>query len=431
MSYAEKAKSVPPVQVEKSLDYLSHYWRTEATASLRRAAASLSRVLLQYDTDQLANPWLRSWAGLADVAALCGTTHVRPSYEIPSVPVGNRQAEVEEEVVSTLPFGRLLRFAKPDVPPQPKVLVVAPMSGHFATLLRGTVRTMLSDHEVYVTDWANARDVPLSEGKFGFSEYVAYVIHWLERMGGRNHILAVCQPSVAVLAAVAIMGEDMNRSLPRSMTLMAGPIDTRIAPTAVNHLAKSKPIEWFERELIQTVPWPLQGAGRRVYPGHTQVMAFMSMNLHRHMAAQFTHVRNFLRGEWQSATAHRVFYDEYLAVMDLPAEFYLETVKHVFQTHDLPLGRLHCGEREINLDAVRHTFVFTVEGEQDDICAVGQTAAALDLCSGLKPSLKRQHLQTGVGHYGVFNGRRWAQEVYPMVREVIAATTPSGMAVAS
>jgi poly(3-hydroxybutyrate) depolymerase len=384
--------------------------------------------LQQADSAGFSNPWLRIMAGLADVAGLMGTTHTRPSYEIDRVMVGNREVEVVEEVVDTLPFGQLLHFTKPGAPPQPKVLVVAPMSGHFATLLRGTVRTLLGDHDVYITDWGNARDVPLSAGRFGFAEYVAYVIRWLEKLGGRNHVLAVCQPSVAVLAAVAIMGEDMNRALPRSMTLMAGPIDTRISPTTVNVLAQSHSIEWFERELIQVVPWPLAGHGRRVYPGHTQLTAFMSMNLQRHLGAQFTHVRNFVSGQWPSTTQHRNFYDEYLAVMDLPAEFYLETVEHVFQKHDLPLGRMHCGEREVNLDAVRHTFVFTVEGEQDDICSVGQTAAALDLCRGLRPSLKRQHLQTGVGHYGVFSGRRWTQEVYPMVREVIESTTPSGSA---
>ena len=417
---------MPRPQAEKSLDYISHFWRTEYSTPLRRASASLARMLVQADGPALPNPWLRSLAGLADVAALVGTTHTRPAYGIDRVRVGNREAEVFEVVEDTLPFGRLLHFTKPGVPGQPKLLVVAPMSGHFATLLRGTVGTLLSDHDVYITDWTNARDVPVSEGRFGFAEYVAYVIRWLERIGGRNHVLAVCQPSVAVLAAVAIMGEDMNRALPRSMTLMAGPIDTRIAPTAVNALAKSRSIEWFERELIQTVPWPLVGYGRRVYPGHTQLISFMSMNLHRHIAAQFTQVRNFINGQRPSAAAHRAFYDEYLAVMDLPAEFYLETVQHVFQKHDLPLGRLRCAEREVDLDAVRHTFLFTVEGEQDDICSVGQTAAALDLCTRLRPSLKRQHLQTGVGHYGVFSGRRWIQEVYPMVREVIEATTPTG-----
>jgi len=368
---------------------------------------------------------LRTAAGLCGVAGLVGTTHARPDYGIRSVMVGNRETEVVEEVADRRPFGNLLRFAKPDAPAQPKVLVAAPMSGHFATLLRATIRTMLGDHDVYITDWGNARDVPLSAGRFGFAEYVAYVIGWLEKMGGRNHVLAVCQPAVAVLAAVALMGEDTNHALPRSMTLMAGPVDSRISPTKVNDLAQSRTIEWFEEKLIETVPWPLAGAGRRVYPGVTQVAAFMSMNLHRHIAAQFTHVRNHIRGEWAAADAHRTFYDEYLAVMDLPAEFYLETVEQVFQKHHLPRGVMMCRGRQIDLNAIRRTFLFTVEGEQDDICAIGQTQAVLDLCTGLSQSLKRQHLQTGVGHYGVFSGRRWTQEVYPLVREVIGATTPS------
>ncbi|HKM63517.1 MAG TPA: polyhydroxyalkanoate depolymerase [Acidisphaera sp.] len=423
---AKGAKSVPVPAATPSLDYAMHFWRTEATSPLRLAATSLGNMLLQFDSDSLPNPFLRMFAGMCDVAGLAGTTHARPDYGIRSVLVGNREFAVVEEVEDRRPFGDLLHFTKPGAPVQPKVLVVAPMSGHFATLLRATVRTMLSDHDVYITDWANARNVPLAAGRFGFAEYVAYCIRWLEKMGGRNHVLAVCQPAVAVLAAVALMSEDMNPALPRSMTLMAGPIDSRISPTRVNDLAKSRTIEWFERKLIETVPWPLAGHGRRVYPGVTQVAAFMSMNLQRHIAAQFTQVRNHIRGERAAAAAHRTFYDEYLAVMDLPAEFYLETVEQVFQRHDLPRGQMMCHGRPVDLNAIRHTFLFTVEGEQDDICAIGQTQVALDLCSRLRQSMKRQHLQTGVGHYGVFSGRRWNQEVYPLVREVIDATTPSG-----
>jgi poly(3-hydroxybutyrate) depolymerase len=402
--------------------YAAHYARTELTMPARLMAASLSRMLLRLDSPALPNPLLRAAAGMLDVGSRAGTTHTRRPYGITEVRSGNRTLAVVEEAVDRQPFGTLLHFRKPDAPEQPKVLLTAPMSGHFATLLRGTVRTLLQDHDVYITDWHNARDVPLAAGSFGLDDYTAYVISWLERLGGRNHVVAVCQPAVPVLAAVAIMAADRNPAQPRSMTLMAGPIDTRISPTQVNKLAQSKPIEWFETQLIDRVPWPLAGAGRRVYPGHVQVNAFMMMNLQRHLAAQFTQVRNTLRGDAAAAAAGREFYEEYLAVMDLPAEFYLQTVERVFQRHDLPLGRLTWRGRTVNPGAIRNTFLFAVEGEMDDICAIGQTMAALDLCANLKPSMKRYHLQTGVGHYGVFNGRRWAQEIYPLVREVIGVT---------
>ncbi|GAN78405.1 polyhydroxyalkanoate depolymerase [Acidisphaera rubrifaciens] len=403
--------------------YDVYYALTEALDLPRRMADSMSRMLRQMNGVETSHPWLRATAGLLDVMAIGGTTHRRPPYGIDAVPVGNRTLPVIEEAVDVRPFGTLLRFRKTDAPVQPKLLIVAPMSGHYATLLRGTVRTALADHDVYVTDWHNARDVPVAAGRFGLDDYVGYLIAWLEAMGGRNHVLGVCQPTVAVLAAGAVMAQARHPSQPRSMTLMAGPIDARVSPTRVNDLASSRPIAWFERELIQTVPWPLAGHGRRVYPGHTQVTAFMLMNLHRHVAAQYGQVSNMVRGDWRAAAAHRTFYDEYLAVMDLPAEFYLETVARVFQTYDLARGALTYRGQTVDPGAIRHTFVFTVEGELDDICAIGQTSAALDLCTGLRPSMKRHHLQLGVGHYGVFSGRRWTGEVYPLVREVIAATS--------
>ena len=403
--------------------YDAYYAQTEAMDLSRRMADTMGRMLRQMGGAPASHPWLRATAGMLDVFAIGGTTHRRPPYGIDAVAVGNRTLPVVEEAVDVRPFGTLLRFRKPDAPVQPKLLIVAPMSGHYATLLRGTVLAALADHDVYVTDWHNARDVPVAAGRFGLDDYVAYLIVWLEAMGGRNHILGVCQPTVAVLAAAAVMAQARHSSQPRSMTLMAGPIDARVSPTRVNDLASSRPITWFERELIQTVPWPLAGHGRRVYPGHTQVTAFMMMNLHRHVAAQFGQVSNMVRGDWRAAAAHRAFYDEYLAVMDLPAEFYLETVARVFQTCDLARGALTFRGQTVDPGAIRHTFVFTVEGELDDICAIGQTSAALDLCTGLRPSMKRHHLQLGVGHYGVFSGRRWTGEVYPLVREVIAATS--------
>jgi poly(3-hydroxybutyrate) depolymerase len=316
----------------------------------------------------------------------------------------------------------LLRFRKDTAVVQPRVLVVAPMSGHFATLLRGTVAVLLPDHDVYITDWKNARDIPVSDGVFGFDEYVDHLIRFMEAIGEGSHMIAVCQPAVAGLAAAAVMAEAGNRAQPRSLTLMAGPIDTRQNPTKVNELAKSRPIEWFEKNLIASVPWRYKGAFRRVYPGFLQLTAFVSMNLDRHINAHISQFRALVCGDQVAAEAHRKFYDEYGAVMDLPAEFYLETVKRVFQDHDLPLGKLTWHGQKVRPEAIRRTALLTVEGERDDICAMGQTMAALDLCSGLRISQKRHHLQSGVGHYGVFTGSRWAREVYPKVRAMIEVT---------
>jgi len=360
-------------------------------------------------------------ASALELLAESGTTHGRPSFDIDTVRVGNQLVEVREEAAFKTPFGTLLHFAKDGTVRQPKILVVAPMSGHFATLLRGTVRVLLPDHDVYITDWHNARDVPLKEGTFGFDDYTDHVIRFLEVMGPGSHVIAVCQPAVAVLAAVAIMAQSNNRAQPRSMTLMAGPIDTRLNPTRVNKLAKEHTIDWFERNLIGRVPLRYRGAMRRVYPGFMQLTAFVSMNLDRHARAHLDQFKNLVKGDGESATMHRKFYDEYLAVMDLPAEFFLQTVRKVFQEHDLPRGVMTFRHRPVEPAAIRRTALFTVEGELDDICAIGQTMAAQDLCPNLKPSMKRHHLQTGVGHYGVFNGKRWANEIYPQVREFVQA----------
>ena len=328
---------------------------------------------------------------------------------------------MHEEVVDQTPFATLTRFAKEGVEGQPKMLVVAPMSGHFATLLRGTVRTLLPDNDVHITNWHNARDVPLSAGRFDLDDCIAHMMRVIEVLGPNTHVLAVCQPAVPVLAAVSLLAQAGSRAQPRSMTLMAGPIDTRINPTKVNELANDKPIEWFRRNLIGTVPYGHGGAGRRVYPGFMQLTAFIAMNADRHMKAYLNHHEDLVQGRTAEAETHRRFYDEYNAVMDLPAEFYLETVEKVFQTHELPLGRLHWRGQKVDPRAIRRTALFAVEGELDDICSIGQTMAALDLCVGLRPSMKRYHLQTGVGHYGVFNGRRWRTEIYPRVRTMIQA----------
>jgi poly(3-hydroxybutyrate) depolymerase len=356
-----------------------------------------------------------SWSLFAEA----GLTHHRPAFRIDAVDMGNRLVGVTEEAADDTPFGTLLHFRKDTAVVQPRVLLVAPMSGHFATLLRHTVEVMLPEHDMFITDWKNARDIPLSDGCFGLDEFTAHIIRFLEAIGPGAHIVAVCQPAVAALAAVALMAEAANPAQPRSMTLMAGPIDTRANPTKVNELASSRPISWFEKNLIGTVPWGFPGAHRRVYPGFLQLAAFISMNLDRHVTAHLAQFRNLVGGDESSAEAHRRFYDEYGAVMDLPAEFYLETVQRVFQEHHLPKGRLTWRGQTVQPAAIRRTGLLTVEGERDDICAIGQTMAALDLCSGIRVNLKQNHLQTGVGHYGVFAGRRWAREVYPRVREMI------------
>jgi polyhydroxyalkanoate depolymerase len=350
-----------------------------------------------------------------EMTARLGLSHERPAYGIGPVKVGNREVEVVEETAASTPFCTLLHFRKDIDIEQPKVLVVAPLSGHFATLLRGTIKTLLADHDVYVTDWHNARDVPLADGVFGFEDGVTHVIEFLEAIGPGAHVLAV-------LAAVAVMAAGGNPAQPLSMTLMAGPVDTRVNPTRVNDLAMSRPIGWFEQNLISTVPPRHAGAGRRVYPGFVQLAAFMSMNVARHEKAHRDLYLHLAKGETEKAEAIKAFYDEYFAVLDLTAEFYLETVRIVFQEAELARGALTYRGEPVDPGAIRRTALLTVEGERDDICAIGQTVAAHDLCKGLKPFLRRHHMQAGVGHYGVFSGRRWEAQVYPIVRNLMLSS---------
>jgi poly(3-hydroxybutyrate) depolymerase len=357
----------------------------------------------------------RQLAAACELINLVEVTHRRPDWGIRDV----GGVAVIEQTVHATPFATLTRFAR-DIPPAgPKVLLVAPMSGHFATLLRDTVRTMVADHEVYVTDWYSARDVPLAAGRFGLDEYVDHLIRFLEVLGPGAHLVAICQPCVAALAAVALMAQDGHAAQPATLTLMAGPIDCRISPTVVNELANGKPIDWFEKNLISIVPWRLKGAGRRVYPGFVQLGAFMSMNRDRHLNTLRDYYLNLLADEHEKAAGTRDFYREYCAVADLPAEFYLETVQRVFQHHDLPRGALTWRGRSVDPAAIRRTALLTVEGERDDICSVGQTLAAQDLCTGLRPYMRKHLVQAGVGHYGVFSGRRWQQQIYPLLRETI------------
>jgi poly(3-hydroxybutyrate) depolymerase len=399
------------------------YHSYQAQAQLIEPWSELARVVAS-SVDQLLPGPMKSYplrnlaAGLA-VFAGARLTHQRPSFGIDTVRIGNREVEVREEAADATPFCTLLHLRKDSDIAQPPVLVVAPMSGHFATLLRGTVRTLLVEHDVYITDWHNARDVPLAKGRFELDDFAAHIIRFLEFLGPRSHLLAVCQPCVAALVATAVMAEAGNRAAPASLTLMAGPIDTRVNPTAVNKFATSRPIEWFEQKLIALVPFRFAGRMRRVYPGFLQLAGFMSMNLDRHVKAHNQLYNTLLQRDAARAAAIRDFYDEYFAVMDLPAEFYLETVRQVFQEHTLPRGRMTYRGRPIDFGAIRRTMLLTVEGEKDDICSVGQTLAAQELCTGIHPYRKMHHIQTGVGHYGVFNGRRWVGGVYPKVREVI------------
>jgi poly(3-hydroxybutyrate) depolymerase len=388
-----------------------------------RATANLTAAALMHPPSGISrNAFVRALAAICELIARAGLSHRRPAFGIDSVMIGGRRAAVHEVAIHQTPFCTLLHFEKGVEVVQPRVLLVAPMSGHFATLLRGTAETMLSDHDVYITDWHNARDVAWRHGRFDFDDFIEHLITFLEVLGPGTHVVGVCQPCVAVLAAVAIMAEESHPAQPRSMTLMAGPIDTRVNPTEVNRLATSRPIGWFERNLIGVVPLRYVGALRRVYPGFVQLAAFMSMNIDRHVKAQIDLLYHLANGEQEKANAISRFYDEYLAVMDLSAEFYLQTVRTVFQEHALPLGRFEWRGRCVDPRAIRKTALFTVEGERDDICAVGQTLAAQELCSGLRPYMKRHHVQTGVGHYGVFNGQRWKNAIYPILTNVIYAS---------
>lgn len=348
-------------------------------------------------------------------------THHRPAFHIASVRSGNSEAAVAEEVVLSLPFGNLLRFRKDTEAPQPRILVIAPLSGHFSTLLAGTVRTLLTDHDVYITDWTNARDVPVSAGAFGVDDYVAYIIRFLEELGPGTHMLAVCQPCVQALVAAAVMAASDHPAAPRSMTLMAGPIDPRESPTKVNELAAKNSLRWFENMLIARVPPRFEGAGRNVYPGFLQLLAFVSMNLERHQQAHRKMYAHLAANELAEAEKIKTFYDEYFAVLDLAAEFYLETIDRVFQRAELACGEFTFRGQKVDPARIRRTALLTIEGGRDDICGLGQTAAAHDLCSSLRPHLKRHHLQANAGHYGVFNGRRWEREIYPVVRNFVLA----------
>jgi len=402
--------------------YQAYQAHNDVAGPVRALAGFAAQTISRSPIGGVGHGAVRNLTAAYELISRARLTHTRPPFGIDRVMVGNREVEVREERAHVTPFGTLLHFKKDIEAAQPRVLLVAPLSGHFATLLRATVRTMLAEHDVYVTDWHNMRDVPRSAGVFGFGEYIEHLVSFLEVMGEGAHVVAVCQPCVAALVATAVMAQDNHPAQPRSLTLMAGPIDTRVNPTRVNALANSKPIDWFEQNLIARVPFRYDGAYRRVYPGFVQLAAFMSMNIDRHVKAHQTLYQLLSDGEVEKAKVTKDFYDEYFAVLDLSAEFYLETVRLVFQEHGLPKGALTWRGQPVEPRAIKRTMLLTVEGEKDDICAVGQTAAAHDLCSGLRPYRKRHHMQAGVGHYGVFSGKRWENQIYPLVKNVILSS---------
>lgn len=405
--------------------YYQLYELNQAALQPIRAYADAVRLLCNNPLNPFAaTPVGRSVAAAAEVFERTTRRYAKPSFGIETVKVGSTEVAVSEEIVWSRPFCNLIHFRR-DLPKgrrnDPKLLIVAPMSGHYATLLRGTVEAMAQHAEVYITDWIDARMVPTADGRFDLEDYVDYVIDMLHSIGAGTHVMAVCQPSVPVLAAVALMEGRGDRHAPASMTLMGGPIDTRRNPTAVNQLAQQKGIDWFRDNVVMSVPWPHPGFGREVYPGFLQLSGFMGMNLDRHLIAHKDFFMHLVKNDGDSAEKHRDFYDEYLAVMDLTAEFYLQTVETVFVNHALPKGELtHRGEL-VDLTAVRNVALFTVEGENDDISGVGQTQAAHDLCTNIPDAMRAHYMQPKVGHYGVFNGSRFRTEIVPRIVDFITS----------
>jgi len=370
----------------------------------------------------------RATAALCEMFDRSTKRHRKPRFNLPHTTVAAEkggaavEVQIHEEIVLQKPFCGLLHFRR-EMPensrPSPKVLVVAPMSGHYATLLRGTVETLLPDNDVYITDWADARLVPLVQGDFDLTTYIDYIIDFIRFLGSETHIIAVCQPSPPVLSAVALLAAGKDNAQPRSITLMGGPIDTRVNPTEVNDLSANYPLGWFERSMVHTVPLWHPGGLRRVYPGFLQLGSFVSMNPDRHVGSHLSFFENLVKGDGESADNHRRFYDEYLSVMDLTAEFYIDTVRHVFQEHSLPNGTFRYRGQLVEPAAIERTGLMTIEGELDDISGPGQTEVAHGLCSNLDAAKKRHLLQKAVGHYGIFNGRRWRTEIYPQWQEFV------------
>jgi poly(3-hydroxybutyrate) depolymerase len=401
------------------------YWMYEmgqASLNPMRAMTDATKLLFRNPLNPLSHTEFgKSIAASCELFERTTRRYGKPEWGIKDTEVAGMRVPVHIHSVWDRPFCKLLYFerliTRPPRAPQPRVLVVAPMSGHYATLLRGTVEALLPDHDVYITDWADARMVPLSGGRFNLDDYIDYVIEMLQFLGGNIHVVAVCQPSVPVIAAAALMEATHDPFVPLSMTLMGGPIDTRSNPTAVNNLAQERGIDWFRNHVITRVPFPHPGFMRDVYPGFLQLNGFVSMNLDRHIDAHKNLFRHLVEGDGDSAQKHREFYDEYLAVMDLTAEYYLQTVDTVFVKHALPKGEMTHRGRLVDLSKIERISLMTVEGEKDDISGLGQTEAAHRLCSSLSADKKVHYMQKGVGHYGVFNGSRFRSEIVPRISD--------------
>ncbi len=380
------------------------------------AAAGVNRNLFSHPLSPLSYaPGAREVVAGAELFLRFTRDYTKPAFGLPTTRVAGREVLITEEVVLERPFCQLRHFRREIVRDDPVLLLVAPLSGHFATLLRDTVRALLPEHDVYVTDWVDAKTVPLSAGAFHLDDYVDYIRDFIRLLGRDVHVISVCQPTVPVLMAISLMAADDEAVQPRTMIMMGGPIDSRRSPTAVNNLATRKPIEWFQNTVIQRVPARHPGYMRLVYPGFLQHMGFVAMNADRHVDAHWQYYANLVRGDGESAEAHRRFYDEYNAVLDMPAEYYLETIRKVFQEHRLATGTMHVHEQLVEPAAISRTALFTIEGELDDISGSGQTEVAHALCSSL-PESKREHFMVPkVGHYGIFSGRRWREEICPRI----------------
>jgi poly(3-hydroxybutyrate) depolymerase len=364
-------------------------------------------------------------AAALQVFADAAAPHGKPEFGIRSVKVGRKDVRVDEQILLRKPFGQLKHFARDGIDKGPRLLIVAPMSGHYATLLRGTVQRLLPKFDVYITDWRDAKLVPLTEGSFDLDDYIDYLIEFLELIGHergeRPHLLAVCQPAVPAFAATALMAADKNRWRPKTLTMMGGPIDTRKAPTAINTLATQRPFTWFENNVIAIVPMIYAGAGRKVYPGFLQLAGFMTMNLGSHLVSHWEMFKHLVVGDEEGAEPTQKFYEEYRSVCDMTAEFYLQTVDVVFQRHLLPKGKLKHRGKRVDPAAIHDTALLAIEGERDDISGIGQTRAALDIATGLPEAKKEYFLALDVGHYGIFNGRKWRERIAPQVEKFIAA----------
>ena len=404
------------------------YEMGQATLAPARVFSDFTKLALKNPINPFSHtPMGKKMAASAELFERMTRRYSKPSFGLATTSLAGTRVPIEEKIIWEKPFCSLIHFERQAKPsrPQPKLLIVAPMSGHYATLLRGTVEAFLPTHEVYITDWADARMVSLMDGGFDLEDYVDYLIEICKFLSSNSpdtglHTLGVCQPSVPLLAAIARMEAENAAFTPASMTLMGGPIDTRKSPTAVNKLAQERGTKWFEQNCVQTVPFPYPGSGRLVYPGYLQLSGFMAMNFDRHVSAHRDMFEHLVKGDGDLAEKHRDFYDEYLAVMDLTAEYYLQTVETVFVKHSLPDGKMLHRGKPVDLTAITHCGLMTVEGENDDISGVGQTYAAQELCTGIPQERKQHYLQKGVGHYGVFNGSRFRAEIAPRIADFIA-----------